>query len=113
VTRHTDRGTASIEFAVLLPLLLFAGLVALQVGAVMWTAVSTSEAARQTARAAMLNDRHPSPGYDLEAVADDSLPDPLQVLNSRINRHRVELDVRAPRVVPGFSFTVTRSADLP
>ena len=76
--RRRDGGSASVELVVMIPLLLFGGLVAFQLGVAAWTATSASEAARQAARAATLS---PSGNSQVAArnAAEDSLPSGLSV----------------------------------
>ena len=69
----TDRqaGQATVEFALLLPLVVFAALVVLQVGLIVRDHVAVVHAAREAARAASVD---PDPGRAVKA-ARRTLPD--------------------------------------
>lgn len=106
--RGVDSGSVGIEFVATIPLALMCAMFALQVGAMGWTAVSTSEAAREAARASSL-------GEDVRAAAEDSLPGTLTVerLNTFGPGHGVTLTVKVPRLVPGLNWQLDRTAVLP
>lgn len=111
--RHSvrDRGSAALELVVLAPLLLLAGMVALQFGVVGWTAVSTSDAARAAARAA-------AEGEDPRAAASGALPDgltPVSVSGGAAgNGYSYTVTVETPSFLPMVDLgSVSRTADMP
>ena len=106
--RAKDRGQASLELVAMLPLLIFGGLLILQMGVAMWAVSSTNEAARQAARAFSL-------GADPMAAAEDSLPGKLDVadLVSSGPGHTVELTVEIPTLLPLDLPDVTRTVVMP
>ncbi len=106
--QRRERGQASLELVAMLPLLIFSGLLALQMGVAMWTISSTNEAARQAARAFSL-------GVDPTAAAEASLPGTLDVANLVASGpgHRVALTVRIPTVMVIDLPTVTRTVVMP
>jgi hypothetical protein len=109
VTGHRrDQGQASLELVGLLPVLIAAGLLALQAGAAMWTLSSTGEATREAARAYSL-------GRDPRAAAEASLPGSLHVsqLSTFGPGHGVRLTVEIPRVGPVPQLRVTREVVMP
>lgn len=103
-----DRGTASLELVALFPLVLGLAVIVLQVGAVIYGAVSAQEAARVAARAS-------SRGLDPAAAAAGSLPAFLSLasVTSIGPGHGVRISVDIPRVSPLPAFTVTREAVMP
>ena len=107
--RARERGAAALEFVGVLPLLIFAMLVALQFGVAGWAVVSTGEAARAAARAATL-------GQDPNAAAQGALPG---VLSGTVSGHavaegrRYSVTVKVPTLLPFDVGSVTRTADLP
>jgi TadE-like protein len=70
VTRR-ESGQSTVEFALLLPLIVFAGLAVLQVGLIVRDHVAVVHAAREAARAASVD---PDPGR-AEKAARRTLPD--------------------------------------
>lgn len=106
--KRGERGTAALEFVVLLPLLVTVGLIVLQGAAAMWTMNATSEAARTAARAYSL-------GYDPGAAANASLPGALVVRNLQLigPDHGVRITVGVPKVSPLPRFQVTRTVQMP
>jgi TadE-like protein len=103
-----ERGQASIELVALLPVLVLGGSFALQAGAAMWAASSTTEATREAARAFSL-------GRDPRAAAEASLPGGLHVsdLSTFGPGHGVRLTVVIPRVAPMPHLRVTRQVVMP
>jgi TadE-like protein len=69
--QHTERGQATVEFALLLPLIVFAALAVIQVALVVRDQMAVVHAAREAARAASVE---PDPGYAV-AVARRTAPD--------------------------------------
>ncbi len=109
--RRGERGSAALEFIATFPILLFAGLVALQLGLIGWATVSTNDAARAAARAAAL-------GNDPQAAAQGALPGGLrveQVTGGPSGQgYTYTVTVQTPRLIPMFDFgTVSRTADMP
>jgi hypothetical protein len=107
-TAGPERGQASLELVAMLPLLIFGGLLVLQMGVAMWAVSSTNEAARQAARAYSL-------GADPAGAAEGSLPGGLDVegLVASGPGHRVELTVAIPRLLPLPLPAVTRVVVMP
>lgn len=105
-----ERGVVSIEFLAMLPLLLAIALLALQVGAIGYTAISAQEAARAAARAS-------ARGMDVTGTASGLLPPGARLVSvSRFGApdHGVRLTVEAPRVSSMLPpFRVTRQAVMP
>lgn len=103
-----DAGAASIELIALVPALLAVALLVFQVGVAAWTATSTSEAAREAARASSL-------GRDAAAAAEAALPRALDVqsVSTFGPGHGVRITVRVPTVAGLPSFSFTRSAVMP
>jgi uncharacterized protein (UPF0333 family) len=119
-----ERGTASLESALLLPFIILFGIVVFQVGVAMWTMVEADTAVRAAARAASLSTGNPA--ADAQTAADNSLPgvlsvktlDFLQQPTSGFDGVRVTLGVEIPGLrIPGLPGlgrgTVTRHADMP
>ena len=105
-TSRAERGSASLEAVVLVPVMLLVALLVLQLGVVGWTVTQTEEAARQAARAHSL-DRSP------HAAAEDALPGALTVEHLDASGDEVTLRVKIPRVSPLPVFRVTRSVTMP
>lgn len=103
-----ERGSVSIEFLAMLPVLLTVALVALQVGAIGYTAISAQEAARAAARAS-------SRGMDVNGTAAGLLPPGATLVSvSRFGPdHGVRLVVEAPRVSIMPAYRITRQAVMP
>jgi len=103
-----EQGAASLELLVLIPMLFAFALIAFQAGVIAWTVISTSEAAREAARAQSLG------GNALNA-AENSLPAGLNVASLRHvgPGNGIELRVNAPSISGLPTFTVTRKAVLP
>ncbi len=82
--RPRERGTAALEFVVLVPIVVLVALFVMQVGVAAWTASQTQEAARQSARAHSL-------GEDPLAAAEQALPGSLHV--DDIDEHDLDVAV--------------------
>jgi Flp pilus assembly protein TadG len=122
-----ERGTAALETAALLPLIIFFGFVVLQVGIAMWTMVEADTAVRSAARAASLSTGD-AQGDALKA-AKGSLPGVLSVKEGTLTVTNppngfdgvaVTMDVEIPGLrieIPGLPVfgrgTVTRHAEMP
>lgn len=109
-----DRGSAALEAAALLPVIVLGGAMVLQLGVTIWTTVAADTAARSAARAVTLH------GIDaMDPAARAALPNGLTV--SRINgiagppdQAKVEVVLDVPRILPLLDpFTVTRDAVMP
>lgn len=101
-----ERGTASIEAVVLVPVLIGVAMMALQLGVAGWTASQTEEAARQSARALSL-------GEDPRSAAEGALPGSLDVDGISVGGDWVMLRVQVPRVSLLPTFTVQRKVYMP
>src|SRR5215218_10481302 len=92
---HGEEGTASVELVAVVPFLLLAVLVAVQValaGQALWSA---SVAARAGARAALVGD-------DATAAARRALPPSLRGDSEVADDGDVSVRVRVPRFLPGL-----------
>jgi hypothetical protein len=100
------RGQASIETAVLLPLLLVLALGCWQALLVGWTAISADHAARAAAHARLI-------GSPAASAAERSLPGSMRDgLRVTARSDTVLVRVRVPRVIPGFSLSVSAEAPV-
>jgi TadE-like protein len=98
------RGQASIETAVLLPLLLALGLGCWQALLVGWAEISAQHAARAAAHARLI-------GAPAVAAAERSLPGSMRDgFRATAADDAVVVHVRVPQVIPGFSMTVSADA---
>jgi hypothetical protein len=100
-----EHAQASVETAVLVPLLLALALACWQALLVGWTAVSAAHAARAGARAVLVgDDPRPAAAAALSGTMRDGL---------RLDRDGARLRVRVavPAIVPGFSLTLSAEAD--
>lgn len=105
--RADERGVVSLEVVALVPLVVLVTSMVLQGAAVAWTAVATTTAVRQAARADSL-------GFDPDRAAAAALPAGANVVAiDRIGSGHIRLSVVVPRVSPLPTLTVTREADLP
>ena len=110
--RHDERGVLDIELVGFIPALVIVLLLLLQGFLAVSTVTSTSAAARDGARAAMLV-------RSATAAAENSLPDwvTLQsVTDDCGNDHCVQVTARVPIGLPAFTtehITVTRTAYFP
>jgi len=99
-----QRGQASVETAVVLPVLLVLALACWQALLVGWTAVSAEHAVRAGARAVLVGD-------DPRPAAVAALPGSMrQGLVVDRDDGRVRVQVAVPAIVPGFSLTLTAEA---
>ncbi len=92
---HREEGTASVELVAVVPFLLLAVLVAVQIalaGQALWSA---SVAARAGARAALV-------GGDAAAAARRTLPPPLREGAEVEGSNEVSVRVPVPRLFPGL-----------
>jgi Flp pilus assembly protein TadG len=92
---HREEGTASVELVAVVPFLLLAVLVAVQIalaGQALWSA---SVAARAGARAALVGD-------DATAAARRALPPSLRVDSTVADAGDVSVRVPVPRLFPGL-----------
>ncbi|PID52831.1 MAG: pilus assembly protein TadE [Micrococcales bacterium] len=106
----SERGAAALETIGLLPVIILAGLIALQFGIAGWTVVSTSQAARDAARAASLE-------RDPVFAAEEALPGILTAQSVRREpepgSHRYTVEVEVPSVVLLELGSVRRTAEMP
>lgn len=114
--RHRDeRGQAAVELLGLTPILLLVAMGVLQVLLLAHAAVLTEQAARTAARVAMVES---DPGV-VQASAQAALPGWLrsdaQASFPNGDRHRVQVDVRVPVLVPGVSarLDIARTVEMP
>lgn len=112
VARIGERGSAALEVAGTLPVLLLSALLALQIGVVGWTVVETGEAAEAGARAK-------SVGVDPKVAVSDSLGGILEPMASSSGAmttgegYRYTVEVEVPTVLPFSIGSVTRSVEMP
>jgi uncharacterized protein (UPF0333 family) len=101
-----SRGQASIEMALLLPALLALTLACWQALLVGWTAISAEHAARAAARARLV-------GAAARPAAAGALPDAMRAgLQVRTSDGTVSVRVSVPRVIPGFSLSLSADASV-
>jgi len=109
---RSERGVLDIELVLFIPLLVIITMFLIQGFLAVSTVTSTSAAARDAARAAML-------GRSASAAAEKALPDwvTLQsVTDDCGNDHCVQVTARVPIGLPAFTtehITVTRTAYFP
>ena len=103
-TAHRERGQASVETVVLLPVLVVITFAMWQAALAGWTLVSAAGAARAAARAALA-------GSPPRAAALAALPGSMRA-GARVEDAggTVTVRVRIPAVLPGFDLDVTSSA---
>ncbi|MFC6715121.1 TadE/TadG family type IV pilus assembly protein [Branchiibius cervicis] len=108
--RRRERGTAALEVASLIPLLLFAALVTLQLGIAGWTTLAANSAARDAARAATL-------GQDPVRAARNALPGALSaesVSGGPVDRaQRYTVKVKLPSLIMINLGSVSRTVEMP
>lgn len=106
--RREERGSAALEAAVLIPLVMGVLLVIVQVFAMAYASHGVSQAARDAARAYSLGD---SP----QAAAAASLPSGVSLVSVSTfgPNHGVTVTARAPSIVVLTDRTVTRSVTMP
>ena len=102
-----DDGQASVSFIAIVPLLLVACLVLVQVAVVGWSAWSAANAARAGARAELV-------GAEVEPAARAALPGALAGrADVEVGERLVRVEVRAPKLIPlGPAFEVRSGAAL-
>ena len=100
------RGQASIETVVLLPVLAVCGLGAWQVLLVAWALVAAGDSARAGARAVMSSE---PPRPAVVRALPGSMRNGVTIT---VGEARLQVTVRVPSAIPGFSPHVTASADL-
>lgn len=113
--RRRDRGSASLEFLGMLPILLLIALAGVQLGLAAYTAAQAGTAARAAARMAALHDPPVSgPVAGTEAVSS-WLQDGTQVSTTGGGDSvRATATVEIPSVLPGLRpGSVTRTATMP
>jgi TadE-like protein len=100
-----ERAQASVETAVLVPVLLLLALACWQALLVGWTAVSAEHAARAGARAELVGD-------DPRPAAAAALPATMRN-HLRVDRdgRRLRVRVAVPAIVPWFALTLSAEAD--
>ena len=102
----TEGAQASAELVAIVPLLVAGALLLAQGLVAGWALLSAGEAARSGARIAHV-------GGDAEAAAQDALPDALAPAEVSVEGSSVEVEVRAPALVPGVpAIPVRASASL-
>lgn len=114
---RSDRGSAALETAALLPLIILFGVMVLECGVAMWTMVETDTAVRSAARAAG-SDSDPSAAKraaekSLPAVLTAALGSPTVTPLPDVKGVRVTLEVKIPGLSILGPLTVTRHADMP
>lgn len=106
-----EQGAAGVEFLGIVPIVIIALLVALQVGVAGWTVVAVGEAARDGARAASLG---LDPGSAARTALPGSLTPTAQSVNNTPDGYRYTVRVAIPSLVPGLPMPqVERSAEMP
>ncbi|WP_255951232.1 TadE/TadG family type IV pilus assembly protein [Streptomyces odontomachi] len=110
-----DRGQVAIEYVGLLPILLFVGLCAVQLGLAIYAVQQAGTAARAAARVAS---QLPHTSANPQAAGDDATSDWLDAdVDSPVYGYdsvTVTAHVTIPTVVPGLDFgTAERSVTMP
>lgn len=111
MSRHRrERGSAALEVAGLLPLILMTAVIVLQMGVVGWTLVATGQAARDASRAATL-------GEDPGRAASAALPGILAVKSleggNTGDSERYTVTVKVPSLVGISLGDVSRTVQMP
>lgn len=106
--RSRERGSATIELAAAIPIIIIVLAALLQVAAVVGVTSAANQAARDGARALSL-------GKSVDTAVRDSLPGDLDAKQVRIlPGNRVEVEIDAKRIVPLMpTVTVKRSVAMP
>jgi hypothetical protein len=108
-----ERGSASLEFLGVLPILLLLALAGIQLGLVAYTASEAGTAARAAARMAALHDP-PTTG---RAAGENAVSDWLDVtivINPNGDSVKATATVDIPPVLPGLNpGSISRSATMP
>lgn len=102
----SQRGQATIETVVLLPVLAACSVGAWQVVLVAWTLVSVGDAAHAGARAVL---SHEPPRPAIVSALPGSMRQGVSVETAG---GRLRVTVRVPSVIPGFAPRVTAAAEL-
>jgi Flp pilus assembly protein TadG len=113
--RRRDRGSASLEFLGMLPILLLIALAGVQLGLAAYTAAQAGTAARAAARMEALHD-HPVSGSaaGTEAVSSWLRDGTTVTTTSGDDSVRATAKVDIPSVFPGFDpGSVQRAATMP
>lgn len=106
--RDRERGSAALEAAALIPLVLSVLVIVAQLFAVAYASQCTSQAARDAARAYSL-------GESPRAAAQASLPGAVELVSVSTfgPDHGVTVTTRAPLVIPITDRTLSRSVTMP
>ncbi|MFI8178918.1 pilus assembly protein [Actinacidiphila glaucinigra] len=114
--RTRDRGSASLEFLGMLPILLLIALAGVQLGLAAYTAAQAGTAARAAARMAALHDPPVSGSVAGTRAVSSWLQDGTQIGTTGDSGDAVQATatVEIPSVLPGLSpGSVTRTATMP
>ena len=113
IRRRRDRGSASLEYLGVLPLLLLLALAGIQLGLAAYTASQAGTAARAAARMEALHDP-PTTG---QAAGENAVSDWLKVsivLDTTDDSVKATATVDIPSVIPGLGpGSISRSATMP
>lgn len=106
--RRDERGSAALEAAALIPLVMGVLVVIVQIFAMAYASHGVSQAARDAARAYSL-------GQSPQAAAAASLPSGVSLVSVSTfgPNHGVKVTARAPSIVVLTDRTVTRSVTMP
>lgn len=110
MTNTRERGTAALEVAGTVPVLLLSMMVALQIGVAGWTVVETGEAAQAGARAKSTGD---NPTVAVRESLGGMLEPTTSVGELTGDGYRYTVEVEVPTVVPFSLGSVTRSVEMP
>ncbi|MEO3976031.1 TadE/TadG family type IV pilus assembly protein [Streptomyces sp. CAU 1734] len=115
MTCRADRGQAAVEFAGLITLLLIAGLAAIQLGLVAYTAQQAGTAARAAARTASQEDGAEYAGAAGRAAMSEWLDGGVEVGGCGGGGEVTAVArISVPSVIPLFSFdAATRTVTMP
>ncbi|MCZ4100846.1 pilus assembly protein [Streptomyces sp. So13.3] len=112
-----ERGSASLEFLGVLPILLLIALAGIQLGFVAYAANQAGTAARTAARTAALRAPHPDAGEAGRNAVSDWLRDGTVISPASDDGDSVTMTatINIPSVIPGVSIfgPVRRSATMP
>lgn len=114
--RPRDRGSASLEFLGMLPILLLVALAGVQLGLAAYTAAQAGTAARAAARMAALHGPPVSGSVAGTEAVSSWLQDGTQIATTGDTGDSVQATatVEIPSVLPGLSpGSVTRTATMP
>lgn len=109
--RVDERGTATIEFVALAPLLVVALALLMQLALFVYTTQAASQAARDGARAYSLSSSQAEAGSAVRA----SLPGSVRLISIEASgpHHRVKVAVEAPRMFFAGDRVVEREVTMP